>query len=437
MNEAFGLTEIGLAIGIGLSVLFAAGLAMAETSLTRVNRIKVLQMVEEGVRGAKRLDALLLDPPRFLNVILLLVLVVQFSGASMATLLAERITEDFGWIISTFGMSLLIFVLAEAAPKTFAIQHAERVAVRLAPVISAIVNTPGIQFFTRLLVRIANVVTPGKGLPTGPFVTEDEIRTMAEVAAEEEVIEPGEKEMIHSIFEFGDTVVREVKVPRPDMVGVTINTSLGDVLTEMLDHGFSRMPVFDDDDASTILGLVYAKDVMRHMHSKRRKSSNGKTTRVKLKDLLRKATFVPESKRVSELLREMQASATHMAIVVDEYGDVDGLVTMEDLLEEIVGEIADEYDREEPQVQPVDENTLLVNGRFPVDELSDLLSIDLPNSEWDTVGGLMAGLLGQVPRRGEEVEFQGLLFRADRVQGQRIKKVLVTKTTDDDPPEDG
>ena len=423
--------NLGLGIGIAMAIVLAAALALAETSLTHVSRIKVLQLVDEGRRGANRLEHLLQDPPRFLNVILLLVLAVQLGGASLATLLAERITEDFGWVISTFGMTFLVFVLAEAAPKTFAIQHSERVALVVAPVVDRIVRIPGVYQVTRLLVGLANVITPGKGLKTGPFITEAEIRTMAEVAAEEEVIEPDEKEMIHSIFDFGDTVVREVKVPRPDMVGVPLSSDLRDVLSLMLENGFSRMPVFDDEDSNNILGLVYAKDVMRQLHRRRgQRTTNGKKPKVALKDLLRKATFVPESKRVSELLRQMQATATHMAIVVDEYGDVDGLVTMEDLLEEIVGEIADEYDREEPQVQPVNEHTLLVNGKFPVDELSDLLQVDLPNSEWDTVGGLMAGLLGQVPKRGQEVDFLGLRFRADRVQGKRIKKVVVTKISD-------
>jgi CBS domain containing-hemolysin-like protein len=277
---------------------------------------------------------------------------------------------------------------------------------------------------------IANVVTPGEGIKRGPFVTEAEIRTMAEVAAEEDAIEEEEKEMIHSIFEFGDTVVREVMVPRPDIVGVGIDTPLDDVLELMLEKGFSRMPVWDEDDVNKILGLVYAKDVMRRLH-KGRSSRNGRRSESKkVKDLLRKAMFVPESKRVSDLLREMQAKKTHMAIVVDEYGDIDGLVTLEDLLEEIVGEIEDEYDRDEPQVKPIDDNTLLVNGRLAIDELSELLNVELPDAEWDTVGGLMAGLLGQVPTRGQEVRFDGLTFRAERVQGRRIAQVLIRKDPD-------
>jgi CBS domain containing-hemolysin-like protein len=419
--------DLGIVLGIIALIFVAAFLAMSETALVRVSRIKVLQMVDEGRKGAERLAKLLEDPPRFLNVILFLLLVVQLAGASLATLLANHITHNYGWIISTFGMTFLIFVFAEAAPKTYAIQHPERVATRVAPLVDALTRVPGLQSLIRALVVIANIVTPGEGIKRGPFVTEAEIRTMAEVAAEEDAIEEEEKEMIHSIFEFGDTVVREVMVPRPDIVGVSIDTPLDDVLESMLEKGFSRMPVWDDDDMNKILGLVYAKDVMRRLH-KGRTARNGKGREPKkLKDLLRKAMFVPESKKVSDLLREMQAKRTHMAIVVDEYGDTDGLVTLEDLLEEIVGEIEDEYDRDEPQVKPIDDNTLLVNGRLPIDELSELLNVELPDAEWDTVGGLMAGLLGQVPARGQEVRFDGLTFRAERVQGRRIAQVWIRK----------
>ena len=210
------------------------------------------------------------------------------------------------------------------------------------------------------------------------------------------------------------------------MIGVVIDDELPSVLDLMLARGFSRMPVWEEEGSNNVLGLVYAKDVMRKLHGKKR--GNGKReTKGRLKDLLRPAMYVPESKKVAELLREMQAQKTHMAMVVDEYGDISGLVTLEDLLEEIVGEIADEYDRDEPQVQPIDANTMRVNGRLAIDELSELLDVELPNTEWDTVGGLLSGLLGKLPTQGETVEFQGLLFRADRVQGRRIDKVLITR----------
>ena len=424
-------TETLLLIGVIVTILLNVLFSLAETSLTHVGRVKALHLVEEEVRGARTLETLISDPARFLNVILLLVLLVQIAGSAMATLLADSLAGDAGWapVLAAFVMTVASFVLAEAAPKTYAVQHSERVALRVAPFVLGLIKLPGLQGLTKLLVRISNVVTPGRGLPKGPFVTEEEIRTMASVAAGEASIEEEEKEMIHSIFEFGDTVVREVMVPRPDMVGVDLDAGLDAVLTLMLEHGFSRMPVFEAGDRNRIAGLVYAKDVMRRLH-RTKPARNGKrqTNGKKLKEIVRKAMFVPDAKKVAELLREMQAKKTHMAIVVDEYGDVDGLVTLEDLLEEIVGEIADEYDRDEPQVQLIDENTLLVNGKLPISELEELLEVDLPSEEWDTVGGLMAGLLGQVPTRGMEVAFQNLTFRAERVQGRRIAKVLVTKS---------
>jgi CBS domain containing-hemolysin-like protein len=422
-------TEILLLVGVLGSILVAVFFALAETSLTHVGRVKAIQLAEEKARGAQHLIRLIEDPARFLNVVLLLMMMLQVAGASMATLLAESLADGAGWatLIATFSMTIMSFVFAEAAPKTYAVQHSQRVALRVAPIVSWLIRLPGLQGVTKALVKVSNIVTPGRGLPKGPFVTEEEIRTMAAVAADEASIEEEEKEMIHSIFEFGDTVVREVMVPRPDMVGVSVGDDLGDVLTLMLEHGFSRMPVYKTGNQDNVAGLVYAKDVMRKLHGGR----NGKRdAKPKLKDLIRKAMFVPDSKKVAELLREMQAKKTHMAIVFDEYGDTAGLVTMEDLLEEIVGEIADEYDREEPQVQPLGDNTLLVNGRLPIDELSELLDVELPDAEWDTVGGLMTGLLGKLPSKGEQVSFQGLRFRAERVQGRRIAKVLITKTPD-------
>jgi CBS domain containing-hemolysin-like protein len=415
----------GLIIAVAALVILGTVLAMAETSMSRMNKVRALALQDEFPRNGAQLVRIQQDPARYLNSVYLSVMFVQNGSAILVAIVADATFGTLGITLLSVGFTLVYFVVVEAMAKTFGILHSDRVALRLSPFVfflSRVLSMP-----TRFLIGLANLLLPGKGLKQGPFV-EEEIRSMADVGHEEGVIEAEEKEMIHSIFEFGDTVVREVMVPRPDMHGVEAGDALPDVLDEMLKHGFSRMPVWSDDEHQQVMGLVYAKDVSRALH---RKTRNGKAgARPKLKDVIRKPMFVPESKKVAELLREMQGSGTHMAIVIDEYGDVAGLVTLEDLLEEIVGEISDEYDREEAQVQRVDEQTLLVNGRFPVDELSDLLAIELPNAEWDTVGGLMAGLLGQVPKRGQEVVFEGLRFRADRVQGNRIKKVLVTKAGD-------
>jgi CBS domain containing-hemolysin-like protein len=299
--------------------------------------------------------------------------------------------------------------------KTFGILHSDRAALALAPVVWFIGRMLSLP--TRGLIGLANVLLPGKGLKEGPFVTEEEIRSMADVGHQEGAIEEEEKELIHSIFEFGDTVVREVMTPDPDIVALDVNSSLDQVLDTVVRHGFSRIPVYRErrDD---IVGIVYAKDVLREIHAL------GDRARP-LQELMRKPHFVPESKKVADLLRDMQREKFHVAIVVDEYGAVSGLVTLEDLLEEIVGEIVDEYDREEPQVEPAGDGRFRVNARLPVEELNELLDKDLPNEEWDTVGVLMMGILGRLPAQGEHVDFQELRFTVERVQGRRISKVLV------------
>ena len=407
--------------GIFVLLLIAGVLAAAEVGVTRVSRVRALTLAEEGRKGAESLLRIAENPARYLNVVLLLILVCHVVSTTLATALAIRRGEQLGEILATVLLTIVIFVFAEVTPKTFAVQHTDRVALRLAPIVHALGHAPLLHPLARSLIGIANVVIPGRGLKQGPFVTEAELRQMAEVAVEEQQIEEEEKELIHSIFEFGDTVVREVMIPRPDMIAVEAGTKLKDVLTLMLKHGFSRMPVYETS-MDNIVGLVYAKDVMRRLH-------NGKRPRKEptVEEIARPAMFVPESKKIAELLREMQRKKTHMAIVVDEYGDIAGLVTMEDLLEEIVGEIADEYDRGESLVEPVDENTLRVDGKLPIDELEELVGADLPDEEWDTVGGLLAGVLGRLPKRGDEVTVGGVTFRVEKVKGRRIAKVLVTQ----------
>ena len=268
----------------------------------------------------------------------------------------------------------------------------------------------------KLLVKLAYAITPGKGLPQGPYVTEQEIRTMADVASEEDQIENEEADLIHSIFEFGDTIVREVMVPRPDIVGVEVAKNLRDVQNVIVRWGFSRLPVYRAE-LDDIVGFVYAKDVLKALYQ-------GKAD-VALEENTRPAHFVPEVKKVAELLREMQQQKFHIAMVSDEHGSVSGLVTLEDLIEELVGEIADEYDVEQPQVEAREDGSYLVDGRTPIDEVNELLGKQLPDDEWDTVGGLIMGLLGAIPLEGEEVRYDDLVFRAERVQGRRIAKVLI------------
>jgi CBS domain containing-hemolysin-like protein len=409
-------TEWGDLIGVILLIAAVAVMAASETAITKTGRARAYKLVEEGRRGARSLQRVVENLPPYLGVVLLLTLLATVGGTTLAASLATSLTHKYGEIIATIAMTLVTFVFAEITPKTYAILHSDRVALRVAPLLVLLGRF--LVPLTKVLIRVSNVIMPGRGIPEGPFVTEEEIRAMADVASEDAQIEEEEKELIHSIFEFGDTIVREVMVPRPDMAAAPVQANVRDVLDLILRRGYSRIPVYGGT-IDEIEGVVYAKDLLRHLHA-------GKGD-VELDKIMRPAFFVPETKRVSDLLREMQQRRIHIAIVLDEYGSTAGLITIEDLLEEIVGEIADEYDREEPEVVPLQDGSYRVDGRMSVDDLGDLLESDLPNEEWDTVAGLMYGLLGAVPTQGETVTFDDLRFTAEKVQGRRIAKILVER----------
>jgi CBS domain containing-hemolysin-like protein len=418
-------TDVWTLVVVLALTAIAAFLAAAETSLTRMSRARATYLEEEGRRGARQLLSLVEQPARFLNLVLLLVLVVQFFATALFTSVMSRLVGGgLGVAIAATVMTVLTFIFAEVAPKTYAVQQTDRAALAVAPFVYVLTRLPILGPLTRLLIGIGNVVTPGKGLKSGPFVSEDEIKAMVDEAERDDVIEEEEREMIHSIFEFGDTILREVMVPRPDMVAVPVTMSLQEVLELILRTGYSRIPVYQGD-IDDVVGLAYAKDVLRRLH-------DGQADKP-LVDILRPAPFMPESMRAAECLREMRRRKSHMVIVIDEYGGTSGLVTLEDLLEEIVGEIADEYDREEPNIEPLPDGDYRVNARLGIDEVNELLDVELPSTEWDSIGGLLFNVVGGVPREGQEVEFQGLRLRAERVQGRRIGRVRIHRLT---PPEE-
>lgn len=418
--------NITIFVLIGLLLLLAAFAAMAETAISRVGRAKAHHLARDKRRGAAALVRIVEDPAPFLNIVLLLTLLCHITATVLATVLAIRIANDAGEAIAIVVMTLLIFVFGEVVPKTYTVQRTDRAALFMArPVLwlGRILRPLG-----KVLIGISNammVLLPGHGLPKGPFVTEDEIRHMVDVAEEEQEIEEDERELIHSVFEFGDTVVREVMVPRPDMICLPADTGFNLALKTIVDAGYSRIPLYEGD-TDNIVGLLYAKDLLKRVHESKNDT--------KVSTLGRAPTFIPEQKKVSELLREMQTQHVHMAIVVDEYGGTAGLVTIEDLIEEIVGEIVDEYDKEEPLVEPIDEVTIRVDAKMAIDEVNELLGVDLPHEEWDTVGGLVFGLSGRVPIVGEKVRFDSIEFRTERVTGRRIQKVVIKKLPADPEP---
>jgi putative hemolysin len=401
-----------------IAVLFvlAAVLSLAETGFLRMNRVRAIALEEEGRKGAGRLARMLEQPERTINSVTLMALACQVVTANLLGILIGR-KAGVGYVALGVVLNVVVFfVLAEAAPKTWAVQHADQAALRTSGFLWFLTRFPPLRWVVRALLGFVNVVLPGKGLREGPFVTESEIRQMADVAAQEEAIETEERELIHSIFEFGDTVVREVMRPRPDLIAVEVDATVDEAITTAINAGFSRIPAYDET-IDNVVGLVFLKDL-----AARATVGEGNEP---VANVLRPAHFVPESKRVAELMRQMQKEKFHMAVVVDEYGGTAGVVTMEDLLEEIVGEITDEYDIEEPQLERLGDGTLRVPGRTPIDEVNEELDADLPDDEWDTVGGLVFNTLGHVPAEGECVTFGGYEFCAERVQGRRIVSVTV------------
>jgi CBS domain containing-hemolysin-like protein len=408
-------------VQIGIIVLLIALVgffAASESSITRTNKVRAMKLLDEKRRGAVALAKIVEDPAPYVNVVLLLTLLATIGGTTIATSLAVRHSQRLGELISTIVMTILLFVFAEVTPKTFAIQQTDRVALAVAPIIVFLRRLLG-PLATGLL-RFANAVMPGKGLRQGPFVTEQELRAYADVASEEDQIEDEEKELIHSIFEFGDTIVREVMVPRPDIVAIEDDKALRDVQALVLKHGTSRIPVYNhDEDLDDVIGVVFAKDVLKALHQ-------GKQD-MPLRDIVRECRWIPESKKVAELLREMQKEKFHLALVTDEYGSVSGLVTLEDLLEELVGEITDEYDRDEAEMEEVEPGVYRVSGKASIDDVNTLLQAELPDEEWDTLAGLVLDLFQKIPENGEETDFEGLRFRAEQVQSRRIATVLITR----------
>jgi putative hemolysin len=402
-----------------------AVMGASEVALTRTNRVRALRLVEEQKsRSAERLLKIVENPATYLNVVLLITLLATIGGTTIATSVAVRHFHTVGEIVSTVVMTLLLFVFAEVTPKTFAIQQTDRVALRVAPLLSLIGGLLGP--FARLLLKLANIIMPGKGLKEGPFITEHEIRAYAEAASDEEQIEVGERDLIHSIFEFGDTIVREVMVPRPDIVAVEDDKALRDVQALVLTHGYSRVPVFHEE-LDEIVGICYAKDVLKALHQGKQDSP--------LAEIVRQAHYVPETKKIADLLREMLKEKFHIALVTDEYGSVSGLVTLEDLLEELVGEITDEYDMEEPELVEIEPGVVRASGKASIDDVNETLGVELPDQEWDTIGGFVLDLFGRIPNDGDQKDWQGLQFVAEEVHGRRIAKVLITRLPASDPDE--
>ncbi len=422
-TAGFHTEDLVLLIVIAVLLVASGLLALAETSLVRMNRIKAKSMVDEKRRGARQLARLIAQPAQFLNPILLLVLICQLVSATLVGVVAEHLLGGIGVLVGAVFEVVVIFVFFEAVPKNWAVHNPERAALFSAPIVTTLVRFPPIHFVSSLLIGLANLMIGGREETDDSirpsYITDSELKAMADVAHDENVIEHNERTFIHSIIDFGDTVAREVMVPRPDMVTVEADISVTAALEAALAVGYSRIPVHQQQ-IDDVVGIAYTKDLVRA-----ERVGNGE---LPVSSSARTAVFVPESQRVSALLRQMQEEKFHMAIVVDEYGGTAGLVTLEDLLEELVGDIVDEFDVEEPSVERHPDGSLVVSARYTVDDADDLLGAELPQGAWDTVGGLMLDLVGRVPDEGDSVEVDGFRLTALEVRGRRIGRVRIEPT---------
>ena len=344
--------------------------------------------------------------------------IAESTVAVMVTLaVVDRVEGTWQpFLVAIAIMALISFAVVGVSPGTLGAQHSSRVALAAAPTTVWLRRVLGP--FSRLLIALTNAVTPGKGFRDGPFESESELRDLVDLARDSALIEAGEREMIHSVFELGDTLAREVMVPRTDMVSIDDDRVCRQAMTLFLRSGFSRMPVLGND-VDDVVGLLYLKDVVRRLNA------DPEAGAVPVSELMRPMPFVPESKPVDDLLREMQRDQTHFAVVVDEYGGTAGLVTIEDILEEIVGEITDEYDREAPEVEDLGDGRMRVAATLHVDDLAELFDVALEEDEVDTVGGLIGKTIGRVPILGSTCEVAGLRLTAERMSGRRHRIATV------------
>jgi len=412
-------------VAIGVLLLVLVVLAVAEMGLSRMSKPKAQALADSGTRGGAALLELVTHPERWVNPLLLSVNICQTVQATLTGVVAGRLFGAAGVAIGVTLNVIVFFVFAEAVPKTYAVINSDRAALSTSRLIVLLVSFPPLKLVSRGLIGLTNIVVKGKGLEQGPFIGEQEFLGIVEAAAQEEIIEHEERELIESIIEFGDTVVREIMRPRPDLISVDAGVSIDEALDEAFEHGVSRLPVLreDDDGNEDILGIVYAKDMMRRI-----RQGDGSMV---VDSLVRAAVVVPENKPVAKLMREMQSEHFHMAIVADEYGSIAGLVTLEDCLEELVGEIVDEHDEEVPDIQQLPNGESMVDAGMSISDFNEHFNLRLDEDEYDTVGGFMFGTLEHVPEAGESVSMDGWQLIVEAVEGRRITTIRVRPAASD------
>jgi CBS domain containing-hemolysin-like protein len=412
--------------------LLAAFFIASRTAILKTSESRVETLRRDEIKGVEKLQKVILEKAKHVAVLQLVALALTSTGGVLLTFvfIETSVNLNSALILAILVVSLLGFIVLGVAPETLGRQKSDRISIFAAPVALAI--KPIIWPIAKLLVAVGNALTPGRGFKEGPFATAEDLRDLVDQAEEADVIEDEERQMIHSVFELGDTVAREVMVPRTDMVWIEKGKTLRQAISLSLRSGYSRIPVIGED-SDDIVGVVYLKDISRRIFE------NADAERAELvEQLMRSAYFVPDSKPADELLRDMQSARVHLAVVIDEYGGTAGLVTIEDILEEIVGEITDEYDTHAPEVNELGPNVFRVSSRIHLDDLAELIELNLSSDDEgvDTLSGYLAKQLERIPIPGTSIVIEGWEFVAERAAGRRNKigTILIRKneTTDSD-----
>jgi len=396
-------------------LLLSAFFSASETALMSLSKIRIRHMVEDGVKGAKLIEKLTEDPNKLLGSILVGNNVVNIGASALATSVAVKAFGESGVGIATAIMTILVLIFGEITPKSIAKQRSEGVSLKVSGIVNIIVKIlrPFVAIFTFISSTVLKLFG-GDLNKDQPFITQEELKTMVDVGEEEGVLEEEEKEMIFNVFEFGDIQVKDVMVQRVDIVALGLDSTYDDVIDIIKEEQFSRIPVYNES-IDDIIGIMYVKDLIL---------LNNKDN-FKVQDCIREAYYTFEFKKVTELFKEMKKSRNHMAVVLDEYGGTVGIVTIEDLLEEIVGEIEDEYDELEEEIEVVKEDEYIVDGRIRLDDLSDLIGVKMESEEFDSIGGFVIGQLGRIPEPKEEVSYENMRFVVEEIDKNRIKKVRI------------
>lgn len=393
-------------------------MSASETALTSANKLRLQYLSEKGNRRAKTASEISSDTDRLLSALLIGLNIVVIVSTSLATAFFIKLFGNSGVLISAIIWTVITLIFGDIIPKTIAAKIPVRSSLRLARFVKILIIllTP----FTWIFKKISNATiypVVKKLKEDEPNVTEEDIRSLASLGEREGVIEELEKQIIHNVLEFTDSVVHEVMVPRVDMIGVDKNAATADVINTIKESGHSRIPVFEDD-IDNIIGIIYAKDILTYTKEEKE---------LKINEIMRPVHFVPETKKIVELLAEMQKLKVHIAIALDEYGGTSGLVTVEDLLEEIVGEIQDEYDQELPKIVKIDENNFLIGGGADIEEVIEVTGLPVAEGEFDTMGGFVFSYIGRVPKQGEEFEINDYRITVTSVIGKRVAQVKLTK----------